>query len=91
VSCLSLKDLFFLLIMTLNLSKSVKFALLALIANFLASAVASHFPYKSYALACLLHKNNHICFGNNYAKVPDLLPFKMLGTLRPVGVSLLRG
>jgi hypothetical protein len=42
-SCLNLKLLFFLLIMTLNLSKSVKLALLALKANFLAMAVAFHF------------------------------------------------
>ena len=42
-SCLNLKLLFFLLIMTLNLSKSFKLALLALKAFFLAMEVAAHF------------------------------------------------
>ena len=50
-----MNDLFFLLIMTLNLSKSVRLALFALIANFFASAVAFHFPVRSKVLAALLY------------------------------------
>lgn len=55
--CLSLNDLFFLLIITLNLSKSVKLALLALTANFFDYEVAAHFSLSLYASACFLNKN----------------------------------
>ena len=54
-SCLSLNDLFFLLIITLNLSKSFKLALLALTANFFAYEVAAHLLFKSYSVASFLN------------------------------------
>ena len=87
-----MNDLFFLLIMTLNLSKSVKLALFALTANFFASAVAFHFPVRSKALAALLYVDTLEMENNDYyATVPDLLPLRTPGTTRPVGVNLLRG
>jgi hypothetical protein len=76
--------------MTLNLSRSVKAALLALIANFFASEVASHFAFKSNVFnALLLNMIND--GGIDYTRVPVLLPLRTLGTIMPVGVSLLRG
>ena len=54
-SCLSLNDLFFLLIITLNLSKSVKLALLALTANFFDCAVAAHFSLSLNSFAAILN------------------------------------
>jgi hypothetical protein len=53
-SCLNLKLLFFLLIMTLNLSKSVKLALLALSAIFLAMEEAAHFSFSLILSAAIL-------------------------------------
>ena len=58
-SCLNLKLLFFLLIMTLNLSKSFRLALLALRAIFLAMEVAAHFsPSLILSAAALGRKVN---------------------------------
>ena len=56
-SCLTLKLLFFLLIITLNLSKSVKLALFALRTNFFDCAEAAHFsPNLNVSAAFLLAK-----------------------------------
>jgi len=49
-------DNLFLKTRTLNLSKSVKLALLCVVAYLLASFVAAHFPYKSNLVIDLLNK-----------------------------------
>ena len=87
-SCLNLKLLFFLLIMTLNLSKSFKLALLALKALFLAMEVAAHFSLSLYASAAALLIHDYKI---TYLTVPVRAPLRILGTLRLVRPSLLRG
>ena len=73
-SCLNLKLLFFLLIMTLNLSKSFKLALLALKAIFLATPVAAHFSANLKASAAFLAKGKSKCllYGAGSGALEDL-------------------
>jgi hypothetical protein len=83
-----LKLLFFLLIMTLNLSKSFKLALLALKAFFLAMEVAAHFSLSLKVVAAVL---STLEYAKTYLTVPVRAPERTPGTLRLVRPSLLRG
>ena len=74
-SCLNLKLLFFLLIMTLNLSKSLRLALFALRAIFLAMALAVHFSFNLRASAAALARgkgNQDLLDGAGSCALEDL-------------------
>lgn len=85
-SFLTLKLLFFLAIMTLNLSKSFRAALFVVAVNFLAKDVLSHFSSNFASAQAFLSELDK----DFYFKRPDLAPLGILITCL-VRVSLVTG